>query len=144
MCTPYIESQKWLPWQRPLEPRNRLCLHRIACLRKSTPRIKQRVDSYHTTKVVANETSYSKLRPKSGYRSYSPSKAKKWLPWQRSLGAGYRQYLHSVGRPLKYPSITNYLGAIIHTKPVNSIFSPKIGCHGSPKSGCHGNVPQHR
>ena len=24
MCTPYIESQKWLPWQHPLEPRNRL------------------------------------------------------------------------------------------------------------------------
>ena len=20
MCTPYIESQKWLPWQHPLEP----------------------------------------------------------------------------------------------------------------------------
>ena len=34
------------------------------------------------------------------------------------------------------PSITNRLVAIIHTKPVNSNFSPKIGCHG--------NVPQHR
>ena len=30
MCTPYIESQKWLPWQHPLEPRNRLCLNQIA------------------------------------------------------------------------------------------------------------------
>ena len=30
MCIPYIESQKWLPRQHPLEPRNRLCFHRIA------------------------------------------------------------------------------------------------------------------
>jgi len=36
-------------------------------------------------------------------RSYSPSKAKKWLTWQRPLGAGYRQYLHSVDRQLKPP-----------------------------------------
>jgi len=34
------------------------------------------------------------------------------------------------------PSITNRLVAIVHTKPVNSNFSPK--------TGCHGNVPQHR
>ena len=33
------------------------------------------------------------------------------------------------------PSITNSLVAIVHTKTVNSNFSPKIGCH------C--NVPQH-
>ena len=35
------------------------------------------------------------------------SKAKQWLsrqrPWQRPLVAGYWQYLHSVGRPLKPP-----------------------------------------
>jgi len=30
MCTPYIESQKWLPWQHPLELQNQLCFHRIA------------------------------------------------------------------------------------------------------------------
>ena len=29
--------------------------------------------------------------------------SQKWLPWQRPLGAGYRQYLHSVGRPFKPP-----------------------------------------
>ena len=29
------------------------------------------------------------------------------------------------------PSITNCTGAIVHTKPVNSNFSPKIGCHGN-------------
>ena len=29
------------------------------------------------------------------------------------------------------PSITNCLVAIIHTKPVNSNISPKIGCHGN-------------
>jgi len=81
--------------------------------RKPTHRIKQRVASYHTTEVTAHR------------------KPKKWLPWQRPSGAGYRQYLHSVGRPLKAPSITNYIVAIIHTKPVNSNFSPKIGCHGN-------------
>ena len=55
MCTPHIESQKWLPWQHPLEPRNRLCLHRIAWPWKPTPRIKQRVASYHTTEVIPIE-----------------------------------------------------------------------------------------
>jgi len=25
------QSQNWLPWQRPLDPRSRLCLHWIAC-----------------------------------------------------------------------------------------------------------------
>jgi len=54
MCTPYIKSQKWLPWQHPLEPRNPQCLHRIAWPWKPTPRIKQRVASYHTTKVIAH------------------------------------------------------------------------------------------
>jgi len=34
------------------------------------------------------------------------------------------------------PSITNCLVAIVHTKPVNSNFSSKVGCHG--------NVPQQR
>jgi len=58
-CTPYTESQKWLPWQHPLEPRNRLCIHRIAWPRKPTPRIKQRVASYHTTKVIAHRKAKS-------------------------------------------------------------------------------------
>jgi len=73
---------------RLLEPRNRLCLHRIAWPRKPTPRIKQRVTSYHTTEVIARQ------------------KAKRGC-----------------------------LVTIVRTKPVNSNFSPKIGCHG--------NVPQH-
>ena len=38
-------------------------------------------------------------------------------------------------QPLPPHSITNCLVAIIHTKPVKSNFSPKIGCHG--------NIPQH-
>ena len=54
MCTPYIENQKWLPWQHPLEPQNRLCRHQIAWPRKPTPRIKQRVASYHTSEVIAH------------------------------------------------------------------------------------------
>jgi len=52
-------------------------------------------------------------------------KSQKWLPWQRPLGARYRQYLHSVGRPLKAPSITNCLVAIVHTKPI-AILVPKL------------------
>jgi len=53
-----MQSQNWLPWQRPLDPRSRLCLHWTRCLilgggfwgqaidslsPKLTPRIKQRV-----------------------------------------------------------------------------------------------------
>jgi len=38
-----IYRKPWLPWQHPLEPRNRLCLHRIAWPGKPTPRIKQLV-----------------------------------------------------------------------------------------------------
>jgi len=77
--TPYIESQKWLPWQHPLEPQNPLCLHRIAWPRKPTHRIKQRVAAYHTTKVIAHQ------KVKWG-----------WHMATSLIGAGYRQYLHSV------------------------------------------------
>ena len=100
-----MQSQNWLPWQRPLDP---LCFHWIACPRKPTPRIKQRVASCHTTEVIAHR------------------KRKKWLPWQRPLVAGCRQYLHSVGRPLKPPSITNRLVAIVHAKPVIALLVPKL------------------
>jgi len=31
-----MQSQNWLPWQRPLEPRCRLCLQWIACPLKPT------------------------------------------------------------------------------------------------------------
>jgi len=37
----------------PLDPRSRLCLHWIACPRKHTPRIKQRVASCHTAEVIS-------------------------------------------------------------------------------------------
>jgi len=53
-------------------------------------------------------------------------KAKKWLPWQCPLCARHRQYLHSVGRPLKPPSITNCLVAIVLTKPVIAILVSKL------------------
>jgi len=50
---PIYRNQKWLPWQqRPLERRNRLCFHRMAWPQKPTTRIKQCVDSYHTTEVI--------------------------------------------------------------------------------------------
>jgi len=32
----------------------------------------------------------------------------------------------SIGRPLKVPSITNRLVAIVHTEPVIAIFVPKL------------------
>jgi len=66
MCTQIQKAKKWLPWQHPLEPRNRLCLHRIAWPRKHTPGIKQRVATYHTTKLIAQKASYCKLHPKIG------------------------------------------------------------------------------
>ena len=48
-----MQSQNWLPWQRPLDPRSRVCLHWIAWPRKPTPRIKQRVASCHTAEVMS-------------------------------------------------------------------------------------------
>ena len=48
-----MESQNWLPWQRPLDPRSRVCLHWIAWPRKPTPRIKQWVASCHTAEVMS-------------------------------------------------------------------------------------------
>jgi len=51
---------------------------------------------------------------------------KKWLPWQLPSGAGYRQYLKSVGRPLKPHSISNCLVAIVLTKPVIATLVPKL------------------
>jgi len=80
----------------------------IAWPSKPTPRIKQHVASYHTTKLIAHR------------------KPKKWLPWQHPLVAGYCQYLHFVSQPLKPPSITNLLLAIVHTKPVIANCVPKL------------------
>jgi len=70
-------SVKFARWhQRPphtkkaLEPRNRL--HRIAWPRKPTPRIKQRVASYHTTEVIAHR------KAKSGCHGN--------VPWVQGIG----------------------------------------------------------
>jgi len=46
-------SQNWLPWQRSMHPRSRLCLHYIVWPRKPTPRIKQPVASCHTAEVIS-------------------------------------------------------------------------------------------
>jgi len=84
---PVYRKSNWLPWQRPFEPRNRLCLHRIAWHRKPTPRIKHRVASY-TTKVIAHKANYSKLRLQIGchgnisQRSWVP--IKHMIPWAHS------------------------------------------------------------
>ena len=61
-----MQSQNWLPWQRPLDPGSWLCLHWIPCPQKPTPRIKQRVASYHTTEVIAHR------KPKSGCHGNVP------------------------------------------------------------------------
>ena len=50
------------------------------------------------------------------------------MPWQRPLGAGYRQYLHSVD------DHSNQLHN--QRKPVNSKFSPKIGYHDTQSRLC--------
>jgi len=112
MCTPYIESQKWLSWQHPLEPRNRLCPHPIAWPRKPTPRIKQRVASYHTTEVIAHR------KAKRGCHAN--------VPWVQGIGN-----ICILSTTTQTPFISNCLVTIVHTKPVNSDFSPKIGCHGN-------------
>jgi len=52
--------------------------------------------------------------------------AKKWLPWQHPLVSPYRQYLHSLGWPLKHSSISNSLVVICQTKPVIAILVPKL------------------
>ena len=46
--------------------------YRIAWPPKPTPRIKQRVASYHTTEVVAHKASYNKLRHKIGCHGNVP------------------------------------------------------------------------
>jgi len=59
--------------------------YRIASPRKPAPRIKQRVASYHTTKVIANKASYSKLRPKIGchgnLRQHRWTPCNTWFLW---------------------------------------------------------------
>jgi len=64
--------------------------------RKPTPRTKYGAASYHTTDAIVRR------KPK-------------WLPWQ-----------HSVGRPLKPHSITNWLVAIVHTKLAIAILLLKL------------------
>ena len=66
-----------------------------------------------------------------------------WQPvWQQvvSCTRGFKCNVSAISafyRPTtQAPSIANCLSAIIHTKPVNSNFSPEIGCHG--------NLIQHR
>ena len=90
MRTPYIESQKWLPWQHPLEPRNRLCLHRIVWPRKSSPRIKQRIASYHSTKVIAHQ------KAKGGCHGNVPQHL--WTPIQHMISTA-----HPSPQPKRHP-----------------------------------------
>jgi len=52
------------------------------------------------------------------------------LPWQRPLGAGIGS-IYILSTTTQTPFVTNCLVTIVHTKPVNSSFSPKIGYHGN-------------
>ena len=126
MYTAYIERQKWLPLQLPLVAGYLQYLHSVGQPFKPSSIISCLVAIVHTKPVIAilvpelvaiamtlrhsisAMSSSDSLTPKthpwnqtvcsllSYNQSYSPSKAKNWLLWQRPLGAGYRQYLHSV------------------------------------------------
>jgi len=79
---------------------------------QATPRIKQLVASYHTTKVIAHR----KIKVV-------------------AMATSVRCRLWAIPvfcRPTtQTPSTTNRLVTIIRTKPVNNNFNPKIGCHGN-------------
>ena len=120
-CAPHTYKAKkwwsWLPWQHPLEPRNRLWLHQIDWPRKPTPNIVPLANSYHTTAVIAHR------KPKV-------------VAMTTSLRCKVSA-ISAVCRPTtQTPSITNCPVAIVHTKSVKYNFSPK--------NWCRGNVPQHR
>jgi len=55
---------------------------------KTTPRIKQCVASYHTTKVIAHKTSYSKLRPKIDCHGNVPQHL--WTPMWHMIPMAHR------------------------------------------------------
>jgi len=57
----------------------------------------------------------------------------KWLPWQRPLVAGYRQYLHFLAGPVTtQTTLHNQLPNHYRShKASYSNFSHKIGCHGN-------------
>jgi len=73
-----VFTQSLLPWQWPLDTCSCLCLRQIAWPRKPTPRIKQRVAGYHTTKVIAHKANYSKFCPKIGCHRNIPQY--RWTP----------------------------------------------------------------
>jgi len=98
------------------------------------PKLVAMAPSLRTSKSAMSSS--DSLNPKiscrqlSQNRSYSPSKAKKWLLWQRPLGARHRQYLRFILNPLHNKLRRCYRSH----KTSYSNFSPQIGCH------C--NVPQ--
>jgi len=69
-----------------------LCLYRIAWPWKSTPRIKQHVATYHTTKVIA------RWRPKS---ELYQTATQNWLPWQRPSAPADSHLTHDALGPSK-------------------------------------------
>ena len=53
----------------------------------------------------------------------------KWVTTPTSLKCRVRGSICILSATTQIPFITNGLVTIVHTKPVNSNFSPKIGCH---------------
>jgi len=53
-------------------------------------------------RIAATHGRFSQYSP-GGANVHPIHRKPKRLPWQRPLGAGYWQYLHYVGRPLKPP-----------------------------------------
>jgi len=100
--------------------------------RQCTPHI------HRKPKMVAMATSLKNIDPenpppiiKQRVARYHTTEKQKVFAMATSLMCRYRQYVHSVGRPLKPSFITNCVVAVVDTKPVNSSFSPKNGCHGN-------------
>ena len=48
-----ILAKIWLPWQRPLDPRNQKCLLRIGRPQKPYPRTKSVVNSCYSSEVMS-------------------------------------------------------------------------------------------
>jgi len=97
MYTAYIERQKWLPWQLPLVAGYLQYLHSVGQPFKPPSIISCLVAIVHLRHSISAMSSSDSLTPKthpwnqtacsllSYNQSYSPSKAKNWLLWQRPL-----------------------------------------------------------
>jgi len=82
---------------------------------------------YHIQQVVALPQPRDSSVVFAGWRQCAPHsriyRKPKMFAMATSVFAGYRQYLHFVGRPLKPPAC---LVAVVHTKPLIASLVPKL------------------